>query len=234
MKKTLQTALAILMAILAGTVLASSSMLAQEKAGTPPTPGAAKPSATTAATVASSAPQPNEAEMMAQMMELAKTGENHKLLADLAGNWDYKIKFWMVPGMPPTESSGTAVRKSIMDDRFSIMDVAGKVPMPGPDGKMISLDFKGMSVDAYDNVKQKFVSTWIDNMGTGIFMSEGTYDPAAKALTYQSEMELVPGMKTQVREVVKLTDKDHNTLEWYEKRGGEEMKTMEINYTRRK
>jgi hypothetical protein len=41
-------------------------------------------------------------------------------------------------------------------------------------------------------------------------------------------------MKTQVREVLKIADKDHQTLEWYENRGGQEKKTMEISYTRKK
>jgi hypothetical protein len=29
---------------------------------------------------------------------------------------------------------------------------------------------------------------------------------------------------------VKIVDKDHHTLEWYEDRGGREPKTTEINY----
>jgi len=39
-------------------------------------------------------------------------------------------------------------------------------------------------------------------------------------------------MKQQVREMLKATDKDHMMLEWYENHGGQEKKTMEINYTR--
>jgi len=39
-------------------------------------------------------------------------------------------------------------------------------------------------------------------------------------------------MKSQVREVMKATDDNHMTLEWYENQGGGEKKTMEINYTR--
>jgi hypothetical protein len=35
--------------------------------------------------------------MMAQMMELAKLNENHKLLGSLAGTWTYDIKMWMNP-----------------------------------------------------------------------------------------------------------------------------------------
>ena len=84
------------------------------------------------------------------------------------------------------------------------MDVTGKMQMPGEDGKMKDMQFKGMGVEGYDNVKKKFVSSWIDNMGTGIQFSEGTYDPATKTFTYTSEIEMMPGMKTPVREVIKV------------------------------
>jgi hypothetical protein len=90
-----------------------------------------------------------------------------------------------------------------------------------------------MSVEGYDNVKKKFVSSWIDNMGTGIIFSEGTYDAATKTFTYHAEEEMMPGMKTKVREVIKITDNDHHLFEWYEDRGGTEVKTMEIHYTRK-
>ena len=172
--------------------------------------------------------------MMAQMMELAKTNENHKLLASLDGNWDYTTKMWMDPNAKPQESKGTAVRKSILDGRYVAMDVTGKMQMPGPDGKTMDMTFKGHSMEGYDNVKKKFIGAWMDNMGTGIVMSEGDYDAATKTFTYTGEMEMMPGMKQKFREVLKLTDKSHMSFEWYEDRGGKEVKTMEINYTRKK
>ena len=115
-----------------------------------------------------------------------------------------------------------------------VMDVTGKMDMPGADGKMKSMTFKGHGLEGYDNVKKKFVGTWMDNMGTGIMMSEGDYDPATKTFTYTGEYEAIPGMKQKIREVVKIVDKDHHTFEWYEDRGGQEAKTMEISYTRQK
>jgi hypothetical protein len=171
------------------------------------------------------------------MMQLSKLNENHKLLADLNGTWSYTIKFWMNPdsNAKPEESKGTAVRKSMMDGRYFVMDVTGKMEMPGPDGKKKETTFKGMGIEGYDNVKKKFVSSWVDNMGTGIEFSEGTYDPATKTFTYSSEIEQMPGMKTKVREVMKIADKDHMSFEWYEDHGnGQEKKTMEISYTRAK
>jgi hypothetical protein len=157
--------------------------------------------------------------MMQQMMELSKLNENHKLLAGLDGTWSYTVKMWMNPdpNAKPQESKGTAVRKSMMDGRFIVMDVTGKMEMPGPDGKPKETTFKGMGIEGYDNVKKKFVGSWVDNMGTGIMMSEG-----------------IPGMKQKIREVMKTPDKDHMSFEWYEDHGGKEAKTMEINYTRKK
>ena len=222
--KTFTSLITILFAI----VIATSSF-AQTPATSPPaaaTQSAAQP--------ASAAGQPNPQEMMKQMMEMSKLNENHKLLADMNGNWNYAIKMWMNPdpNAKPQESKGTATRKSAMGGRYVMMDVTGKMQMPGEDGKMKDMQFKGMAVEGYDNVKKKFVSSWVDNMGTGIAYSEGTYDPASKTLTYTSEMEMMPGMKTPVREVLKIADKDHMMLEWYETRGGQEKKTMEIAYTR--
>jgi hypothetical protein len=172
--------------------------------------------------------------MMKQMMEMSKLNENHKLLADMNGSWNYAIKMWMNPdpNAKPQESKGTATRKSTMGGRYFVMDVTGKMQMPDAEGNMKDMPFKGMAVEGYDNMKKKFVSSWIDNMGTGITNSEGTYDPATKTFTFNMEMEMMPGLKTPVRETIKVTDKDHMMLEWYETRGGQEKKTMEIAYTR--
>jgi len=224
--KTLMTLSAILVASIFAAALTPQT-LAQET-NTPPS-AATSP-------VAAPAGQPNPQEMMKQMMEMSKLNENHKVLSSLNGNWNYTIKFWMNPdpNAPPQESKGTATRKSIMGGRYVMMDVSGKMQMPGADGKMKDMQFKGMAVEGYDNVKKKFVGSWIDNMGSGIQFSEGTYDPATKTFTYTSEMEPVPGMKSQVREELKIADNNHMMLEWYENQGGQEKKTMEINYARKK
>jgi hypothetical protein len=217
-----------LITILFATLIATNSF-AQSPATSPPTA-----SAPDAAQPAPPGGQPNPQEMMKQMMDMSKLNENHKLLSEMDGNWNYTIKMWMNPdpNAKPQESKGTASRKSIMGGRYVMMDVSGKMQMPGQDGKMKDVQFRGMAVEGYDNVKKKFVSSWIDNMGTGIQYSEGTYDPASKTFTFTSEIEMMPGMKTPIREVLKVTDKDHMMLEWYENRGGQEKKTMEIAYTR--
>jgi hypothetical protein len=237
-------------ATLSLTMLFAAASLSFAQAPSPMTKSAAKrtdadiakPAVTSPATaitssVATTSAQPNAEEMqkmMLQMMELSKLNENHKLLASLDGTWNCNVKMWMDgdTSKKPDVSKSTAVRKSIMDGRYVVMEVTGKMEMPGPDGKKKEVTFQGRGTEGYDNVKKKFVGTWMDNMGTGIMMSEGDYDPATKTFTYTSEIEMVPGMKQKIREVVKITDKDHMDFEWYEDRGGKEMKTMEIAYTR--
>lgn len=177
--------------------------------------------------------QPSEAEMMAMMTEMAKPGENHKLMADMVGEWSYVSKWWMSPEGPPSSSSGVSVTKSVMGGRYFISEHTGKMQFPGPDGKPAEMEFKGMSTEGFDNSKKKFVSSWIDNMGTGILNSEGTFDADTKTLTYTAEYEPMPGMKTTMRQVIKLADKDHRTMELYEVRGGKEVKVMEIVYNRK-
>jgi hypothetical protein len=171
---------------------------------------------------------------MQQMMEFAKLNENHKLLGTLAGNWNYTVKMWMAPGAPPLESKGTATRKPIMDGRFFAVDATSRLRMPGPDGKMKEIEFKGTSLEGYDNVKKKFVSTWADSMGTGMMLSEGTYDPGTKTFSYLGEYEVMPGVKQKMHELVKIVDNDHYTLEMLDDHGGQEAKTVEIAYTRKK
>jgi hypothetical protein len=178
------------------------------------------------------APGP-DAQMMASMVELAKPGENHKMLAEeTVGSWTYKVKWWMRPDAPPMESTGTTTTKSVMDGRYFISEHTGVMSMPGADGKMMDVGFRGMATEGYDNVKKKFVASWIDNMGTSILLMEGTYDPAARTLTYEGEEEPMPGMKFTYRQVVKYDDKDHHSIEFYEVHGGTDVKTMEISYVR--
>jgi hypothetical protein len=140
----------------------------------------------------------------------------------------------MDPTGKPTESTGTATRKAIMDGRYVSGEYSGKFKMPGADGKMMEMDFLGMSMDGYDNAKKKFVSGWIDNMGTGIMTMDGTYDAATKTITYTGEFEMMPGIKEKARQAVKMADNDHMVMEYYQDRGQGEAKTMEISYTRKK
>jgi hypothetical protein len=172
-------------------------------------------------------PTASQQAMMEAWQKAATPGMNHKLLANLGGQWNFATKMWMEPGAPPETSTGTAVYTPLMGGRFLQGDYKGTFG---------GMAFQGLGLTGFDNVAQQFTTTWADNMGTSITFMTGTYDPATRTFLYRGDMDDVmkPGTKVKVRQTVKVLSDDSHLMEWYESRGGKEMKTMEIAYTRQK
>jgi hypothetical protein len=103
-------------------------------------------------------------------------------------------------------------------------------------GTFEKMPFTGLGHVGYDNMKKKYVSTWMDNMGTAIMMSEGTYDAATKTFTYTGEMpDPMQGKYVKSRTTEKMVDKDHWVMSMYSTGAdGKEVQGMEISYTRAK
>ena len=94
---------------------------------------------------------------------------------------------------------------------------------------------KGKSLSGYDNLKKKYVGTWIENMGTSITFVEGTYAAGTKTFTFSGQYDdPVTGGKIAFRFTENVAEKDRIVFEWYETREGKETKSMEIVYTRKK
>src|SRR5512136_505905 len=112
--------------------------------------------------------------------ELATPGAPHKLLAQMEGNWSVKSRWWMDPNEPPMESTGSSVQKMVLDGRFLKQEFSGEM-MGGP--------FAGIGFTGYDNHTAKFVSTWMDTTGTGIYNFEGSAGPDGKTITQFCEYD---------------------------------------------
>ena len=163
--------------------------------------------------------------MMELWKKLGTPGEPHKLLATLAGSWTTKTKEWMEPGKPPVESTGTAEMKMLLDGRFLYQEYHAQ---------MMGQPYSGIGIDAYDNMTKKYVTTWIDSMGTGIFMMEGTASADGKTITLKGSHPEPGGGKMTHRAVWKIVDNNSQTFDMYgAHHGGKEMKMLEITYTRK-
>jgi hypothetical protein len=163
--------------------------------------------------------------MMELWKKLAMPGEPHKLFASLAGNWTTTTKEWMEPGKPPTESTGTADMKMLLDGRFLYQEYHGQ---------MMGQPFSGIGIDAYDNMSKKYVTAWMDSMGTGIFIMEGTASPDGKTITLRGSHPEPDGGRTTHRAVWKIVDNNTQTFDMYgAHKGGKETKMLEIVYTRK-
>ncbi len=165
--------------------------------------------------------------MMDAMIKAATPGPNHKMLGSMVGDWTFVMRMWMDPSAPPSETSGTVTNRPLMGGRYVQGDYKAQV---------MGMPFEGTSVVGYDNVSGQFVSTWLDNMSTGIMYMTGSYDAASRSFTYSAEVPdtMQPSSKVKVREVVRVVDDNQHVMEMYETRGGKELKTMEIVFKRAK
>ncbi len=163
--------------------------------------------------------------MMEMYQKLATPGEPHKQLASLAGSWTTKTKEWMEPGKPPSEADGSVEMKMLLDGRFLQQDFTGE---------MMGQPYTGVGITGYDNLRKKYVSIWLDTMGTGPFMMEGTASGDGKTITLKGQHAEPGGGHMTHRAVWKIVDSNTQTFDmWGAHGGGKEMKETEIVYTRK-
>ncbi|HRI38987.1 MAG TPA: DUF1579 domain-containing protein [Nitrospira sp.] len=163
--------------------------------------------------------------MMELWKQAAMPGEPHKLFATLVGSWTTTTKEWMEPGKPPMESTGTAESKMMMEGRFLHQEFHGQ---------MMGQPFTGMSIDAYDNIRKKYITVWVDTRGTSVFIMEGTASVDGKIITLRGSHAEPGGGTMTHRAIWTIIDADHQLVEMYSSHHGQkETKLMEITYTRK-
>lgn len=154
-------------------------------------------------------------------------GEMHKFLAKRAGSWAAKTKMWM-PGVPePMVSDATYTVTNFMDGRYVKGEMKGEMPGMGP--------FNGFCLAGYDNVSQKFVSTWVDNHSTGIMNGTGELSKDGKTINWSFDYNCpITKKPTKMREIETLKGDNEMTLEMHgiDPKSGKEYKMMEISFTR--
>lgn len=165
-----------------------------------------------------------EAEQKA-WMEYMTPGSIHDMIARSDGTWSADITMWMDPAAPPTKSTGTVTNKMILGGRYQ---------QSTHSATFMGMPFEGISILGYDNAKKMFVNSWVDNMGTGILITEGPWNEATKTVTLTGkQVDPMTGRELDVREIFKIIDDNTQSFEMYMTKDGKEMKTMEIMYTRK-
>ncbi len=165
--------------------------------------------------------------MMEKMTKAATPGPQHEMLKKMAGEWNAKVTSQMDPSQPPEVEQSTSTLTMLMDGRYC-QEVTS--------GNMMGQPFSGMGLTGYDNVLGKYVSSWVDNMGTGIMMSVGAADASGKVITWIGTMsDPVTGKPSKSRMVTTIKDDDHHTFEMYgtPPGGKKEMKMLTIEYSRK-
>lgn len=167
---------------------------------------------------------PEEAAMMQAYQQAGAPGAPHAALAKMAGDYTLSIRSWNAPDAPPTVETGTATRSMVLGGRVLVEQVQSQ---------MYGQPFTGHGMHGYDNVSGKHWATWNDSMSTGLMVSEGSCDDAGTCSFTGSWNDPVTKGKITARMTSRWTSP---TVELFEMYGpgpdGQEMKMMEITYTR--
>ncbi|WP_243688081.1 DUF1579 domain-containing protein [Geotalea toluenoxydans] len=158
--------------------------------------------------------------MMEAYKKLATPGAPHRLLSRMAGSWNARMKSWMEPDKPPTETTGACEQKMVLDGRFLQQEFSGD---------MMGSPFNGIGFMGYDNNTKKFVSTWMDTMGTGIYLFEGDMGADERSITQVSRYDDPIQGPMEWRSVTRIVDNDTLAMEMYSTgKSGKEEKMMEV------
>lgn len=167
-------------------------------------------------------------EDMQAVMAAGTPGKMHQHLAKDVGTWHGKTTMWMAPDTEPLKSEVTSTIKPMLDGRFTRCEIEGEMPGMGP--------YHAIGVYGYDNVSKEFVSSWIDNHGTGIMNGKGELSRDGKTLTWKFTYNCpVTKKPTVMREIETVTGPKTKTLDVFgiEPKSGKEFKMMHIDLTKK-
>jgi len=164
---------------------------------------------------------------MDAMMKAATPGDAHKKLGAMVGTFNAEVKMYMQPGAPPSIGGGVSENSWALDGRWVEQQFSGT---------FMNMPFHGIGFTGYDNIKKKYIGTWMDNMTTAMMVSSGDADASGNSFTFNSTMDdPMTGKASPVKEKVTVVDSDHHTLEmWGAGPDGKMVKMMDIAYTRKK
>ena len=140
----------------------------------------------------------------------------------LVGSWKAEVKYFFDESGKPSESEATANFRPLLGGRYVQQRF---------NGEMQGQKFSGMAITGYDNAKKKYVGIWIDDMGTGIMHSEGTYDAKTHTMT-EIAVGSSPVGDMKYKNVSRYLSDDEFTFTMYMVTPEGERKLMDITYTR--
>ena len=157
--------------------------------------------------------------------EMEKPGEHHKHLKMMAGTWDVKSKFHMVPGQT-IEMNGVEIAKMQSGGFWLISDFSGK---------FMGEPFHGHAVMGYEAHKKKYIGTWADSFGSVLVTTTGTCSKDGKVTTMIGK-GYDPMQKREItyKQVYKIKDANTRTYHMYDMQGKNEKLIMESVYRRRR
>ncbi len=167
---------------------------------------------------------PEEAAMWAAFEASMTPGDPHAFLAAQAGEFVATVRNFEDPAGEPEVSESQVVRT---------MELDGRVLREVWSGTVMGMPFEGIGRTGYDNVTQRYWTTWTDNLSTGVFVAYGHRDANTGVMEFKGDMpDPMSGKMIPTRSVATHGD-DVETMTMYRVAGGEDIKTMEFEVRRK-
>lgn len=167
----------------------------------------------------------DSAAAMQAWIDFATPGDMHRLMASWDGTWTGDMNSYMQPGAPPVSAPATVKSKMILDSLYQVTEYTGT---------MMGQPFSGQGILAYDKAKKEFVNTWIDNMGSGVVIMRGTYDPSTKTLQLKgTQTDPVSGKDSNIREEIVFPDDNTQIMTMWGDMHGKEVKFLDGTFKRK-
>jgi hypothetical protein len=157
--------------------------------------------------------------------EQAGLGPEHAELAKCIGSWDVAFTYWPKEGAPPVSSSGRSLFTPIFNGRYIREDYTGE---------FMGKPFSGIGTLGFDRAAGYYVSTWIDNVGTGIMHATAMPGPITDDLTFEGlGIDQETQEEQSVRHVLHWESDTCFHLSFFKGEEDDEVQTMELVYNRR-
>ena len=169
---------------------------------------------------------PDMSAMMAGMAEMSAPGKEHEALKPMAGTFTCTNKFYMAPGQPAMESTGTVERKWVLGNRYLSEEVKAT---------MMGMPFEGFGITGYDKLQKQYHSYWIDSFGTGTWIMTGTADASFKNFTFTGEnFDPQVMAKKKGKTTTEIVNNDKHVMKMYDTGpDGKEILSFEMTCTRK-
>ena len=100
---------------------------------------------------------------------------------------------------------------------------------------MMGQPFEGIGYTGYDNYKNMYVFSWIENQSTMMLTASGMTDPSKKVFTFYGQMDepMLDVSGRTVKYVIKIINEDKHVFEIIDLHAGDDYKVIEVVYTRK-
>jgi hypothetical protein len=138
------------------------------------------------------------------------------------GDWNVVIKMFGDPSGAPAVSKGTETR-FMLGDMWLISHFKGEI---------MGTRFEGLRQTAFDSEKNKFVASWVDSTSRFTTHAEGSWDEKTQSMTSIGTGKNPLGKEMKTKMVSAYDEDGSHTSTMYAMMHGQEMKMMEVHYTK--